>query len=410
MRHLVLVIGLSLLASVATSAQARFVIRRENVLAKSGTVQKRDLPLPVCGPATTATVRQAVSNDAGNERVRLEFAGDIPADGWSVEFVSNDTDERWAMGAAAVVERQKSWLESAASPGNLALWTGAVRGGGKSVIVKRERADAQCPTVRITGLIIDTIQSSPSSINKPDDLKPYLDQKNQWPTGMADWASAIARIRYVSDDDGLGYFCTGFLVTPRLMLTNEHCLSSEREAQSAELDFDYDRESAHAQTVRVKTLVRASVGLDYALVELESATKRTPLTMAAIGLAKSAGDKPPTLVIVQHPSGKIKHASIVDCITLVVDVPGLTSSPTDFEHRCDTEGGSSGSPVHQLPSGFVVGLHHWGKPQEGAGENQAVKIVDVLNDLASQLPQLPARHAHLTAEIKSFIDGALARK
>ena len=196
-----------------------------------------------------------------------------------------------------------------------------------------------------------------------------------WPAGMADWAGAIARIRFVSDADGLGYFCTGFLVTPRLMLTNQHCLGSEREAQSAELDFDYDRDGARAETMRVRTLVRTNEGLDYSLVELEAATKRTPLTMAAIGLPKPAGDAKvaapkTTLVIVQHPSGKIKHASIVDCIPLAVDVPGVTASVHRLRTPLRYRRWKLGSPVHQLPSGFVVGLHHWGKPDQGSGETK----------------------------------------
>ena len=197
----------------------------------------------------------------------------------------------------------------------------------------------------------------------------------------------------------------GFLVTPRLLLTNQHCLSSETEAQSAELDFDFDDGPAPVQTGRVRSLVHADKDRDYALAVLDQPMKRTPLTLAVPALSANA-----ELIILQHPSGKIKHASIVQCSVQAMDVPGLIAAGTDFEHRCDTEGGSSGSPVHQLSSGHVIGLHHWGKPDDGSGQNQAVKMLDVLTDLKGKIDKLEPRHADLKPEIQAFVDAALARK
>jgi V8-like Glu-specific endopeptidase len=295
------------------------------------------------------------------------------------------------------------------------VWSDAIRGGAKSVILTRERADSRCPSVRISGLLIDAVQSSPSSIIKPDDLRPLLSQqsvliqRNIDPAQTTAWAKSIARLRYVSDLDGFGYFCTGFLVTPRLLLTNEHCLRTQSEARSAEADFDFDSDAAPPQTIRVKSLVRASFELDYALVELrKTTTGRTPLTLAAVSYMPK-----PEMVIVQHPSGKVKHASIVDCLADRNDVAGTTESHTDFTHRCDTEGGSSGSPVHHLASGHVVGLHHFGVPEdEPNGRNQAVKITDVLNDLQKPAvrKEIASRHSHLANEIQAFVDAALARQ
>lgn len=391
-----------LVACVAVSAQARFVINRAEVLARTGTVEPRNLSLPPCGPGTPAVMRQAISNDAGSERVQLSFSGSIPAVGWSIAVVSFDSDERWEMTAADVAARAK---ERAGATGDLAIWSSAIRGGGKSVVLTRLRDDAQCPTVRVSGLIGDIVQSSPSSINKPDDLKPFRRQLAIGPPEMPSWASAIARIRFIADDDRRGYFCTGFLVTPRLLLTNQHCLSSESEAQSAELDFDYDDGPAPVQTVRVRSLVVADKDRDYALAVLGQPVTRTPLTLAVHPLASDA-----ELIILQHPSGKIKHASIVQCSVQGVDVPGASAARTDFEHRCDTEGGSSGSPVHQRSTGHVVGLHHWGKPDDGKGQNQAVKLLDVLTDLKAKVATLDPRHAELKPEIQSFVDAALARK
>jgi hypothetical protein len=395
-------LGVWLVAGAIAAGQARFTIKRAEVLARSGTVQDRNLQIPRCGPGTAASIRQPVSNDAGSERVALTFTAPIAATGWSIAVISNVSGERWSMTAADVAARA---ADRGVATGDLTIWSSAIRGGGKGVVVTRERDDAQCPAVRVTGLLGDIVQASPSSINKPDDLKEFLKQLSIGPKEMPAWASAIARIRFIADDDRRGYFCTGFLVTPRLMLTNQHCLSSETEAQSAELDFDFDQGPAPTLTVRVRSLVADDRDLDFALVALHEPMKRVPLTLAVRAPANDA-----ELVILQHPSGKIKHASIIQCSVQAMNVPGLTVAATDFEHRCDTEGGSSGSPVHEKATGHVIGLHHWGKQDDGSGQNQAVKMIDVLTRLRDKLATLKPQHAELKPEIQAFVDAALARK
>ncbi|HEU4894170.1 MAG TPA: serine protease [Vicinamibacterales bacterium] len=389
------------LVPVAALGQPRFVIKRSEVLARSAAVQTRDLPL-TCTATSPAEIRQPVSSSGAAERVQLTFKAPVPKTGWTVSVVTS-TGERWNIGAEAVaaeVEQQGA--------NTISVWSGTVRGGGKAVVLTRNPPDAPCPAVTITGIVVETVQSKPSSVIGRNDLKPFRQQLNQGPQDMRNWALAIARIRFVSDADRLEYFCTGFLVTSRLLLTNHHCLSSNAEAASAELDFDYDvaGRTTGVQTVRVKSLVHADEARDYSLVELETPSTRTPLTLAAATFASAQ-----PLIILQHPGGQIKHASIADCAAQAIGVPGVSDVATDFEHGCDTEGGSSGSPVQQTSNGFVVGLHHWGKVDPAQpGWNQAVKIVDVLQDLRSKLSSLSPRHAPLAPEISALIDAALARR
>ncbi len=66
----------------------------------------------------------------------------------------------------------------------------------------------------------------------------------------------------------------------------------------------------------------------------------------------------------------------------------MTPDKTDFEHRCDTLGGSSGSPVLDRASLNVVGLHHLGFLEGDTPVNRAVLIADVLAKIRTQFPDL----------------------
>jgi hypothetical protein len=123
--------------------------------------------------------------------------------------------------------------------------------------------------------------------------------------------------------------------------------------------------------------------------------------------------QPHALVIVQHPSGEPKQASIADCqlsgpdrvpvppggTCVYGNLPGVNrvgvtpGDKTDFGHLCDTKGGSSGSPVADWDTGLVVGLHHFGFLDGSADPvNQAVVHTRILQDI---LRQDKAAHAEI---------------
>jgi hypothetical protein len=397
------VVVLSCLAAIpAIAAQnGKLKFERSRVLARAGDVESRNLDLP-CGPGAPLVATQFVSNDDAFERVRFSLGAGSPASGWTIEFSSTDSGTSWSMTAAEIVERYKA-VQQPGKP--LDIWSAPVRGGGKSATLRRADSTSPCPSVRVSGLLKEALRSFDSSITPPNDLKPYATSLAEGPAAMKNWASVVARIRFVGDD-GKGYFCTGFLVTPNLILTNQHCLSSQTETLSAELDFDYDADGAKPEIVRLKSLVRPNAVRDYALAELAAPMSRQPLLLAVTDYTQL-----PDLIIVQHPAGKIKHVSIKQCRVERNNVPGVTDSPTDFEHKCDTETGSSGSPVTHVATGNVVGLHHFGF-EEGVvdGRNQAVKLLDVLNDLDANFAAIAKSHPHLASEIRALIDQSLARR
>lgn len=187
--------------------------------------------------------------------------------------------------------------------------------------------------------------------------------------------------------------CTGFLIAPDLLLTNEHCVNSAESCASMYATFGY--EIGPDRRMRIgpsRTCVdfqplRVNYDLDASVVRLSS-----PLgpEYAPVPLDKIAPPEGP-LYIIQHPGGQPKQIAYIDCTAAAPDVDGRAPG-TDFTHTCDTAGGSSGAPVFDMQA-RLVGLHHFGFSEDGQGiwtENRAVRA-EPLHDWATSLsPTGPA--------------------
>jgi hypothetical protein len=93
-------------------------------------------------------------------------------------------------------------------------------------------------------------------------------------------------------------------------------------------------------------------------------------------------------VIVQHPDGRPKEISIDKCQLKGTKRMGV-SDTSDFGHTCDTEGGSSGSPVISLGTNEVVGLHHFGFSDDDVDPvNQGIYMGQILADIQKTHPEL----------------------
>ena len=264
------------------------------------------------------------------------------------------------------------------------LWSGEVPGRGAEVELVSD-TDAQGLEIAVDQYAYRVISPIPSSITGLNQLIPI----GIAPQDVRGWAAPIARLSFVRG--GQQYVCTGFLVTRDLLLTNEHCLGESEAALSALVEFGFDSLNATPTTFRVSRLEAASVPLDYALVRLSRAAS----SFGRVTLTAAAATDGEALVIIQHPAGEFKQASIDDCKVKSASRPGVGDGPTDFGHLCDTLGGSSGSPVLDRQTGGVVGLHHWGIPTGSVDPvNQGVHIGQVLADLRTRVPAL---HAEITS-------------
>ena len=155
---------------------------------------------------------------------------------------------------------------------------------------------------------------------------------------------------------------TGWLCSPRLLLTNHHVLDSVATARTAAVQFGYEVGGDGALRPGTElaldpdTLFLTSEALDYALVAVRGDTSAygwLPL-LAAQGKVL-LGE---ALSIVQHPGGEPKQIALRE--NRLVDL-----LPDFLHYETDTAPGSSGSPVFN-DAWEVVALHHSGVPRRDA--------------------------------------------
>ena len=191
--------------------------------------------------------------------------------------------------------------------------------------------------------------------------------------------------------------CTTWRIGPsNHMLTNEHCITSQADVNNTEVWFNYQHNNcvglfgAGKTKVDGDTLLADDVALDFALFTIENLASVNHYGFLLPDLDPVVQDQ--EIYIPQHPGGKRKRMSIesdqntgdvcrVD--VPVTDGPAFAGSPadTDMGYLCDTEPGSSGSPVLARDSHGVVALHH-----AGGCENQGVLMTEIWPEIEGFIP------------------------
>ena len=174
---------------------------------------------------------------------------------------------------------------------------------------------------------------------------------------------------------------TGFMVSPRIMMTNNHVLGDISEAGNARLEFDfYEREDGTTGPVIRFSLEPdlffiTDAPLDFTLVAVE-ATGADGANVSARGWFPLIGPSGKAVVgervsIIQHPNGDPQKVTLHD--NKVVDV----DSENDFlNYETDTMGGSSGSPVLNI-NWDLVALHH----AAVGNSNEGIRISSIVRRL-----------------------------
>jgi V8-like Glu-specific endopeptidase len=200
----------------------------------------------------------------------------------------------------------------------------------------------------------------------------------------------IARsVAYISVTEGSRRWSgTGFLISPNLIMTNQHVVSSREQAEGVLARFNYEEnfkgeaQSTTEYRAKPKGAFHANEGLDYAVVELLGDPGRSWGWLPLQPRDVKTGER---VNIIQHPSGRPKQISMHN--NLVEYVGGNV-----LQYVTSTSPGSSGSPV--LNDGWeVVGLHHAGgsivepTTQKSYDRNEGILSQRILADLPSEIRQ-----------------------
>ncbi|MFG1215253.1 DNA/RNA non-specific endonuclease [Xanthobacter flavus] len=205
-------------------------------------------------------------------------------------------------------------------------------------------------------------------------------------------AAAVCRIKVPSD--GGAWYGTGFLVGPRLLLTNHHVLGNADEASQCEAEFGYEHDidgvlrEPVCFNLRPHEIFYTNAELDITFVAV------TPLSEDGVPLdrygrlpliplsGKAIGGE--WVTIIQHPGSEPKQIAIRASQVITLDARAAAGiDPERFIHySTDTEPGSSGAPVFN-DQWQVLALHHKAVPapeKPGTPAKKSTKPVWIANE------------------------------
>ncbi len=209
---------------------------------------------------------------------------------------------------------------------------------------------------------------------------------------------------------------TGFLISPRLLITNNHVIGSEAVARGMVAEFDYERDITGAPRESTRFALAPEQAfvtddrddLDFTVVALGQRVAG-PKEIAAFGFLSLSGARNKHALgdivnIIQHPDGRLKEA--------VVRENQLVSRPksgTVLHYVADTEPGSSGSPVFNV-MWDVIALHHWGGPHRELFDEKGLRVPRTVNEgvrISAIVLDLETRKTALAASARALVDEAL---
>jgi hypothetical protein len=228
------------------------------------------------------------------------------------------------------------------------------------------------------------------------DWTPLYENSDYWPAGdsvgfLTSFSSAgVARAET--------WCCSGAVIATGpdiLFLTNYHCGGKstwidKTFCANTVIDMSWDDDPVSAEYV-CTDIVKKDEGLDAVVMKIAPLTLRGyPLRPVKIRTRPVAVGE--SLALIHHPQCLPKQISRRGCNVVSTPFDNWidASKKTDFTHRCDSEGGSSGAPVFDKDQNFV-GLHHQGflatptNPGQCDNFNRAV-AASSLFDFLKQFP------------------------
>ncbi|MDQ7906628.1 serine protease [Phytohabitans sp. ZYX-F-186] len=228
-------------------------------------------------------------------------------------------------------------------------------------------------------------RNTPESVCGGDQKADAVCYKSKDPVAY-ERSKAVARLLINGNE-----LCTAWRVGPNnRMMTNNHCIVTSADAYETEVWFNYQCAECEGHAVFRSTKVwgdkvlSTDEELDYTLFTVEDFDQVEKFGYLEFDVRRPA--KGEELYIPQHPGGdptEIAMTSDEDANgNCAVDDPSYTgyAAASDISYYCDTEGGSSGSPVISKRTDKVLALHHF-----GGCPNSGVRIDLIYNKIKSRL-------------------------
>lgn len=207
-------------------------------------------------------------------------------------------------------------------------------------------------------------------------------------TDLYDHARIVAR---VEDLSGSG-FCSGFRVGEDLFMTNYHCWEVYDCNTQFHMYYEEGLPTDQQGIWKCKEVITKLERLDFALYRVEAVgTIPAGIDFPISNLSKQELTVGMPLLVPGHPATRPKQIDVSEQCKLTRAIPYSWYDRDNIQHQCDTEGGSSGSPVIDRATGNVVGIH-WGATG-GTDSNHAIPMNLILPYLEEQVP---AVYAELT--------------
>jgi V8-like Glu-specific endopeptidase len=184
---------------------------------------------------------------------------------------------------------------------------------------------------------------------------------------------------------------TGFMIAPDLLMTNNHVIASQEQAEKTEYTFNYQLDS-NGKECLVQTVQALPGGTFYTNAELDYTVvslKDVPPFGSPLILKSKQVRRDDRVAIIQHPGGHLKKISMQNNFVAYADT-------NIVQYTTSTLPGSSGSPV--FDDDFqVIAIHHSGGMLVEPGttqtylRNAGTSMITVLKDLQANVPEIYGR-------------------
>jgi hypothetical protein len=182
-----------------------------------------------------------------------------------------------------------------------------------------------------------------------------------------------------------GGLCTGWLLgCEGNVMTNNHCIGTAAEANNTDFLFNYRYTTCAGSTDASSDMVATSATFEYTDTVNDFTIVQLPVnptgTYGYLSLSSAVVAANERIYIPQHPGGRRKEIAVVTDND--ADANGFaqifSSSTGRVEYMCDTEGGSSGSPVLRHADNLVVSIHNTGGCPNGSSA-RSDEMISILN-------------------------------